>query len=178
MSAPASPGLLAGFASEEALLRAVRELRARGYTRLEAYAPYAVEGLAQALGPARDWIAPSVLLGGVVGGTGMLWLQYYAAVIDYPVNIGGRPDASWPAFIPASLEMAVLVAVIAGVVAMLAGNGLPRLHHPLFSVAQFERASRDGFFVLVCADDPLFEAQRARGDLDALGALQIDEVPA
>ncbi len=182
MNAPQCHGLLAEFASEDALLAAVRGLRAQGYARLEAYTPYAIEGLVDALGaqraPLRSRLAFWVLLGGLCGGLGMLALQYYAAAVAYPINVGGRPDASWPAFLPAALEMTILFAAVFGVLAMLLANGLPRLHHPLFAVQRFERASRDGLFVLVRADDATFDRARTPRDLGALDALHVDEVPA
>jgi hypothetical protein len=178
MSNPLRYGCMAEFASAEALLAAVAHLRAAGYTRLEAYAPYPVEGLAEALGPVRDRVALLTLLGGLFGGFGTLALQYYAAVVDYPINVGGRPDASWPAFIPAALEMTFLFAALAGVIGMLAGNGLPQLYHPVFHVERFTAASRDGFFVLLRADDPRWAGDTPPRAFDTLGALAIEEVPA
>lgn len=182
MSAADCHGILAEFADGPALLAAVHDLRQSGYERLEAYTSHPIEGLSEALGvlpgPFYSRIPFWVLLGGLCGGFGTLALQYYSAVISYPINVGGRPDASWPAFIPAALEMTLLFAAIFGVVAMLVGNGLPRLHHPLFAIARFEKASRDGFFVLIRGDDPHFTAARTRDDLVALDALHVDEVPA
>ena len=169
-------GWLARFDDAGALLLAVRELRGMGYTRLEAYTPYPVDGLAGALGPMRNRIPLLVLLGGLVGGFGTLWLEYYASVIDYPINVGGRPNASWPAFIPAALEMTILFAALFGIAGMLIANGLPRLNHPLFDVARFDLASRDGFFLWLRADDPCFDAQQAYTDLQRLAPLAIDEV--
>lgn len=169
-------GWLVRFESADALLLAVHELRGRGYTCLEAYTPYAVEGLAEALGPVRNRIPLLMLLGGLAGGLGTLGLEYYSAVIDYPLNVGGRPDASWPAFVPAALEMTILFAVLAGVIGLLVANDLPRFNHPLFDVADFERASRDGFFLWLRADDPRFEAQQAHDDLARLSPIAIDRV--
>ena len=171
-------GYMAQFDSAETLRGAALQLRHAGYTRLEAYTPFAVDGLAEALGPMRNRIPLLVLLGGLVGGIGTLVLQYYSAVIDYPIDVGGRPAASWPAFIPAALEMAILFAVVAGVIGMLAGNGLPRLYHPTFNVERFAAASRDGFFMVIRADDPCYDADAVRQSLADLGPLAIDEVPA
>ncbi|MGN2248613.1 DUF3341 domain-containing protein [Frateuria sp. GZRe14] len=176
MSTLHEQGWLARFDHAEALLMAVRELRGRGYTQLEAYTPYPVEGLAQALGPMRNRIPLLVLLGGLVGGFGTLLLEWYASVIDYPINVGGRPDASWPAFIPAALEMTILFAALFGVVGLFFANGLPRLNHPLFDVPCFEAASRDGFFVWLRADDPRFDATLAHDDLARLAPLAIERV--
>lgn len=177
MNAPRDHGCLAQFASVPALLAAVTQLRADGYTRLEAYTPFAVDGLAEALGPARNRIPLLMLLGGLVGGLGTLALQYYAAVIDYPIDVGGRPDASWPAFIPAALEVTILFAALAGIVGMLVGNGLPRLSHPLFNSTRFEAASRDGLFVLLRADDPRYDAERVLREFERLDPLHVEQVP-
>jgi hypothetical protein len=175
MSAPY--GCLAQFASAPTLLAAVKKLRMDGYTRLEAYTPFAVDGLAEALGPVRNRIPLLMLLGGLVGGLGTLALQYYAAVIDYPIDVGGRPDASWPSFIPAALEMTILFAALAGIIGMLLGNGLPRLNHPLFGSERFVAASRDGLFVLLRADDPRYEVDRVLHDLARLDPLHVEQVP-
>jgi hypothetical protein len=171
-------GCMAEFASAEALLAAVRQLRLEGYTKMEAYSPMPVEGLAEALGPVRDRIPLLMLLGALFGGFGTLALEYYSAVIDYPIDVGGRPNASWPAFIPAALEMTILFATLAGVIGMLVSNRLPRLNHPVFNVARFSDASRDGFFLVLRSDDPRYDAKRARRDLTALAASNVDEVPA
>jgi ActD protein len=174
MSAPY--GCLAQFASVPALFAAVKQLRMDGYTRLDAYTPFAVDGLAEALGPIRNRIPLLMLCGGLVGGLGTLALQYYAAVIDYPIDVGGRPDASWPAFIPAALEMTILFAALAGIIGMLAGNGLPRLNHSLFNSERFAAASRDGLFVLLRADDPRYEVDRVLHDLERLDPLHVEQV--
>jgi hypothetical protein len=173
MSGLREQGWLARFDDADALLLAVRELRGLGYTRIEAYTPYAVEGLAEALGPVRNRIPLLVLLGGLCGGFGTLFLQWYASVVDYPIDVGGRPDASWPAFVPAALEMTILFAALFGIVGMFVANGLPRLHHPLFAVPEFDAASRDGFFLWLRADDPRFDAPQAHADLERLAPLAI-----
>ena len=170
-------GCLAQFASVPALLAAVKQLRMDGYTRLEAYTPFAVDGLAEALGAGRNRIPLLMLCGGLMGGLGTLALQYYAAVVDYPIDVGGRPDASWPAFMPAALEMTILFAALAGIIGMLVGNGLPRLNHPLFGSERFEAASRDGLFVLLRADDPRYEVDRVLRDLGRLAPLHVEQVP-
>jgi hypothetical protein len=176
MSALHEQGWLARFDDAEALLLAARELRGLGYTQMEAYTPYPVEGLAQAFGPVRNRIPLLVLLGGLCGGFGTLFLEWYASVVDYPIDVGGRPDASWPAFVPAALEMTILFAALFGIVGMFVANGLPRLNHPLFAVPGFDAASRDGFFLWLRADDPRFDAQRAHADLERLAPQAIDEV--
>jgi len=171
-------GLLAEFPSAESLCAAVRHVRARGWTRVEAYTPFAIEGLDEIIGADKRWIAPLTLLGGIVGGAATYFLQWYAAVVDYPINIGGRPLNSWPAFIPATFEITILGAAIAAVVTMLVLNGLPRLYHPLFEVEEFELASRNRFFLCLPARDPVFAPGFARDLLGELHPLLLREVPA
>jgi len=178
MSDPHLYGVLAEFATAEQLLAAVA--RARTETRhavLEAYSPVPVEGLVEALGPRKaDRIPFWMLLGAIAGGAGTFALEWYAAVWDYPINVGGRPTGSWPAFLPPAIEMAVLGAALFGVLAMLISNGLPRWHHPLFEVESFRRASNDRFFLLLRAIDPKFDPRRAREILQTLTPLTVREV--
>jgi hypothetical protein len=171
-------GLLAEFPSAESLSAAAKEARANGYTRLEAYSPFPIEGLEEVLGTRRSWIAPATLLGGLLGGGGTYLLQWYAAVIDYPINVGGRPLHSWPAFIPPTFEITILGAALAAVLAMLVQNGLPRLYHPLFEVDEFELASRNRFFLCLPAHDPVFAPGPARTLLEQLQPMLLREVPA
>ena len=178
MSGPGVYGLLAEFPSADALCAAARPARAHGYTRVEAYSPFAIEGLDDIVGADKGWIAPLTLLGGIAGGAGTYFLQWYAAVVDYPVNIGGRPLHSWPAFIPATFEITILGAAVAAVLAMLLLNGLPQLYHPLFEVEEFELASRNRFFLCLPARDPVFAPGPARDLLEELQPLLLREVPA
>ena len=171
-------GLLAEFPSADSLCAAARHAREHGYTRVEAYSPFAIEGLDEIVGADKGWIAPLTLLGGLLGGAGTYFLQWYAAVVDYPINIGGRPLHSWPAFIPATFEITILGAAVAAVLAMLVLNGLPRLHHPLFEVEEFELASRNRFFLCLPARDPVFAPGPARDLLQELRPLLLCEVPA
>jgi len=179
MSDPHLYGVLAEFTSAEQLLAAA--VRARTETRhaiLEAYSPLPVDGLVEALGPRKpDRIPFWMLLGAIAGGAGTFALEWYSAVWNYPINVGGRPTGSWPAFLPPAIEMAVLGAAFFGVLAMLIGNGLPRWHHPLFAIKSFERATDDRFFLLIRAIDPAFDAQHAREFLQTLTPLTIREVP-
>ena len=178
MSGHALYGLLAEFPSADALCAAARHARENGYTRVEAYSPFAIEGLDDIVGADKGWIAPLTLLGGIAGGAGTYFLQWYAAVVDYPVNIGGRPLHSWPAFIPATFEITILGAAVAAVLAMLLLNGLPQLYHPLFEVEEFELASRNRFFLCLPARDPVFAPGPARDLLEELQPLLLREVPA
>jgi Protein of unknown function (DUF3341) len=170
-------GLLAEFTSVEPLVAAVASTREAGYRRLDAYAPFPVHGLAEALGFHRTRVPLLVLIGGIVGGGGGYLLQYWTMVIAYPINVGGRPLHSWPSFIPVTFEMIVLVAGLTAVLGMLALNGLPMPYHPLFHVEAFARATQDRFFLCIEAADPQFELQRTREFLAALGAEEVYEVP-
>lgn len=168
--------LMAEFASADRLLAAARHVRAAGYRHAEAYSPFPIEGLAEALGDEGSSVPFFTFLGGLFGGAGGYFMQWYAAVIDYPVNIAGRPLNSWPMFIPVTFEMAVLGAAFAAVVAMLAGCGLPRLRHPLFAAPEFELATRNRFFLCLRSDDPAFEPEQARRLLQELEPMACVEV--
>jgi hypothetical protein len=171
-----SYGLLAQFSSAEQLLQAALQTRSESPdARIEAFSPFPIQGLDEALGAAGSPIPGLMALGGLLAGVGTFLLEGYSAVMDYPINVGGRPLGSWPAFVPPAVEMAVLGAVLFGVVAMLAANGLPRLHHPLFEVPEFERASTDGFFLLLRSSAEDIDATRTF--LETLSPLAIYEVP-
>src|SRR5688500_3686610 len=142
-------GLLAEFEHPEQLLAAASRAREAGYKRVQAYTPIPVDGLVEALGQTPTQLPRLVLLGGIVGGIIGYALQYYASVIAYPVNVGGRPLHSWPAFGPIVFELIVLGAALTAVLGMLALNGLPMPHHPLFAVPEFKLASRDRFFLCI-----------------------------
>lgn len=171
-------GLLASFDGAEPLLGAVRELRARGYRCLDAYTPFPVEGLPQALGLRRSRMPLVMLAGGLVGGVGAYLLQWWTAVVDYPINVGGRPLHAWPAFIPVTFEMTILFAALAGVAALFLRCGLPRLHHPLFDIPDFTLATRNRFFLAIEAQDGCFDRHRTARTLRELGALRVMELPA
>jgi hypothetical protein len=169
-------GVMAEFRTAHALLAAARQARTAGWRGVEAYAPYPVEGLAEAVGSPRDRVPLYALLGGLVGGIGGYLLQWYAAAVDYPLNVGGRPLHSWPSFIPATFELTVLGAAFAAVFGMLIANGLPRLRHPVFDAPDFEQATRHRFFLCLRAGDDGFDAQRARQFLAELAPLAVNEV--
>lgn len=169
-------GLLAEFADAGQLRGAVLRARHERYADIEAYSPYPVDGLAEAMGVRRAHVPFWMLLGAIGGGGFTYWLEWFSAAVNYPVNVGGRPAFSWPAFLPPALEMALLWVVLAGVAALLIGNRLPRVHHPLFAVSEFDRATSDRFFLLLRVDDPNFEPRQAREFLQTLSPLSISEV--
>jgi hypothetical protein len=171
-------GLAAEFATADELLEAVRKARADGYAQVEAYAPFPVEGMDELVGMKRNHVPLITLLGGLAGGAGTYFLQWYSAVIDYPINVGGRPLNSWPSFLPPTFEITVLGAALAAVIGMLALNGLPRLHHPLFALEEFALATRNRFFICLPARDPAFDPARGAQLLAGLKPLWQREVPA
>jgi Protein of unknown function (DUF3341) len=169
-------GIIAEFPSPERLLEAVKRSRAAGYQVMEAYTPYPVEGLVEAIGHGPSRVPLLVLIGGILGGAGGYALQYWASVIEYPLNIGGRPFHSWPAFIPATFEMTILVAGIFAVLGMLILNGLPMPYHPVFNVPRFELASRDRYFLMLLRRDPLFHAEKTLDFMNTLEATEVTRV--
>ena len=169
-------GLLAEFDSAQALVTATHQAYATGYRRMDAYTPFPVEGLADALGFRKTRVPLIVLLGGILGGTGGYFMLYYSAVISYPINVGGRPFHSWPAFIPITFELTILGAALFAVLGMLALNGLPMPYHPVFNAPRFALASRDRFFLCIEATDPLFDSERTRGFLIGLQPREVAEV--
>lgn len=171
-------GLLADFSSADDLLAAVRMARRDGYRQLEAYTPFSVEGLPEALALSPNRVPMISLIGGVLGGVGAFALQWYSAVVDFPINSGGRPLNSWPAFIPVTFEVTVLGAALATFFGMLALNGLPNLRHALFEVPEFDLASRNRFFLCVRSSDALFSESSTRAWLDKLHPVRVLTVPA
>jgi hypothetical protein len=170
-------GLLAEFQTAEEILRATRQARLQGYTQMDAYSPYPVEGLADELGLGRSNIPFVVLVAGIVGAVVGFFMQYYSMAVDYPLNVGGRPHNSWPVFIPIAFEVLVLVAGLAALFGMLFLNGLPRPYHPVFNVPRFARASQDRFFLCIEADDSKFDRAATRDFLAGLGPAEVTEVP-
>jgi hypothetical protein len=170
-------GLMAEFGDEEALMDAVRRTRGAGYEQIDAYTPFPIEGLNEALGAKRNWVPLITLVGGIIGLLGGYFLQYWAAAIAYPINVGGRPLNSWPYFIPITYEVTILIAAWSSLIGMLILNGLPRPYHPTFNVPEFARASQDRFFVVVQADDPHFEYAGTRAFLQDLAPGRVYDIP-
>jgi hypothetical protein len=171
-------GLLAEFESAQALLDAAHQAHAAGYTKTDAYSPFPIHGLAEALGFRERAVAPIVFLGGLTGCAAGYLLQYWTQVIDYPMNVGGRPYHSWVSFIPPTFETTILFGAFAAVLGMLALNGLPQPYHPVFHAERFHLATRDAFFLAIEADDPRYDAERTRAFLAGLKAREVVELEA
>lgn len=169
-------GVMAEFAEPEQLLHAARTAYQAGYRKMDAYSPYAIEGVAEAIGFHKTRVPLIVLLGGIAGALTAYGMQWYSAVISYPLNVGGRPLHSWPAFVPITFELTVLFAAIAGVVGMLAMNGLPKPYHPVFNAPEFKLASQTRFFLCIEADDHVFKAEEVREFFLSLGPVKVMEV--
>src|SRR5579859_3086988 len=169
-------GVMGEFSTPEDLLAATRKTREAGYKHVEAYTPFPVEGLSEAVGFKWTAVPLLTLMGGVGGGLTGFGLQYWVAGIAYPLNIGGRPFNSWPAFIPVTFEMTVLGAALCAVFGMLALNRLPQPHHPVFNVKRFVHATTDRFYLCIEARDPKFHIAETVRFLQGLQPHHVSEV--
>jgi hypothetical protein len=174
---PTVYGLLAEFDTPNALVHAAHRAYADGYRRLDAYSPFPIEELSEALNFRRTRMPLVMFFGGLLGCVGGFLMQYWCMAVSYPINIGGRPLNSWPAWIPVTFELTVLISALSGVFGLLGLCGLPRPHHPLFAVPGFARATRDRFFLCIEATDPKFDPQLTRQFLGGLHAREVTEVP-
>jgi len=177
MSESSVYGLMAEFDSPQELLTAAHKAHGAGYKQMDAFSPFPVEGLADAIGFHKDSVALVTLIGGIIGGLSGYLLQYYVSVISYPLNVGGRPYHSWPSFIIVTFEMTILFGGLSAVIGMLALNGLPMPYHPVFNVPEFAKASDNKFFLVVFSSDPKYDAARTREFLRGLAPRAISEVP-
>ena len=169
-------GLMAEFDSVNSLVDAANRTREAGYKRIDAYSPFPVEGLAEAIGFHHDEVPLVVLIGGLIGGLSGYLMQYWISVVSYPVNVGGKPYHSWPAFIVPTFELTILFAGIFAVFGMLALNGLPQPYHPVFNVARFALASRNRFFLCIEARDRQFDLAETRRFLETLEPREVTVV--
>ena len=169
-------GLAAEFDTGEELFHAAEKAYRQGYRKMDGFAPFPVEGLAEVLGK-RNHLPLLVLLGGILGGVGGYYMQWYANIVSYPINIGGRPMHSWPSFIPITFELTVLSAALMAFFGSLFLSGLPRPYHPMFNLPEFERASQDRFFLCIETGDAEFDPVRTRKFLQSLNPLRVAEVP-
>lgn len=170
-------GVIAEFQDAQSLLTAAKATREAGFTSIDAYSPFPVHGLSEAIGFHKSRLSAVVLTMGAIGGLGGFFMCWYANVIQYPLNIGGKPFNSWPAWIPITFECTILLAAFGAVFGMLALNGLPMPYHPVFNVDRFEQASRDRFFLVVQARDPKFEVESVYAFLEKFHPREVTDVP-
>lgn len=169
-------GLMAEFDDPTHIVSAARRAYEEGYRNMDAYTPFPIEELTEVMRIRHTRLPLIVLIGGVVGCIGGFLLCYWASAIVYPLNIGGRPLNSWPAFIPVTFECTILLAALSAVLGMLALNGLPQPYHPVFNVPNFEQASRDRFFLCIESTDPKFDVKTTLEFMKSLGAREVNEV--
>jgi hypothetical protein len=170
-------GLMAEFANPTDIVAAAKRTHEAGYRKIDAYSPFPIEELAEAIGFHRDGVALVTLVGGLLGMFSGYLLQYWIHAINYPINVGGRPFNSWPAFIVVTFEMTILFAGLSAVFGMLALNGLPMPYHPAFNVERFVFASKDRFFLIIFSSDAKYDAVATRRFLESLEPRSIAEVP-
>jgi hypothetical protein len=169
-------GLMAEFEDPNTLVAAAHRAYHEGYRRMDAYTPFPIEELHEALGLHHTRLPLIVLIGGLIGGIGGYSLQYWVSAVAYPMNVGGRPLHSWPAFIPITFECTILAAALSAVLGMLALNRLPMPYHPVFNVPRFALASRNRFFLCIETGDPKFDHEATRAFLETLGAREVTTV--
>jgi hypothetical protein len=169
-------GLMAEFPDPASVVAAARQVREAGYRKVDAFSPYPIEALSEALEFHKSRLPLLVLMGGAAGLVGGYGLQYWTSVIDYPLNIGGRPFHSWVSFIPVTFEVTILLAALTAVLGMLALNGLPEPYHPVFNVPRFALASKDRFFICIEATDPQFDHDETWRFLASLGPREVTDV--
>jgi Protein of unknown function (DUF3341) len=169
-------GVMAEFESPTDLVAAAHKVYSLGYRRINGYSPFPIEELSEAIGFTKTSLPLIVFIGGVVGGLSGFFMQYWIEVIDYPINVGGKPTNSWPAFIPITFEMTVLFAAFSAVLGMLILNKLPQPYHPVFNLPNFALATRDRFFLAVEANDPKFKHGEVVDLLKSLNATAVNDV--
>lgn len=169
-------GVMAEFDNPTDLVRAANAANAEGYRKMDAYSPYPIEELHHALHLHRNKLPLIVLLGGICGGLTGFLLQVYITVYNFPTNIAGRPLFSWPMYIVITFELTVLFASASATFGLLALCGFPTPYHPVFNVPRFEKATSDGFFLCIEAEDPLFELDKTKSFLSGLDPKEVSEV--
>ena len=167
----------AEFDSVDMVISAAHRVHEAGYRKIDAYSPFPLEELSEAIGFEKNGVALVCLIGGLLGCTAAFTLQWWINSVSYPINIGGRPFYSWPSFIIVAFEMTILFSGLSAVFGMIALNGLPMPYHPVFNVPQFDAASRDKFFIIIFSSDKNYDPVRTRAFLESLSPLSVSEVP-
>ncbi|GMW03199.1 MAG: hypothetical protein AMXMBFR84_43340 [Candidatus Hydrogenedentota bacterium] len=173
---PKTFGIMGEFDNPESIVHAAQKAYGAGYRKLEAYTPFPIHGLAEAVGFKRTWLPVIVLIGGLTGAATGFLMQVIGMTFHYPFEIAGRPLFSWPAFIPITFELGILFAAFSCVFGMLALNGLPQPYNPVFNAKGFERASRDAFFLCIEAVDGKYDEQEVKSFMESLGAKNVQVV--
>ncbi|NTU79593.1 MAG: DUF3341 domain-containing protein [Chloroflexales bacterium] len=171
-------GVMAEFKTPEELVAAAHRAKAAGYSKMDAYSPFPIEEVIEEVAPGNTGVPILVLIMGITGALTGFSVQYFGNIVDWPMNIGGRPlnISNWPAMIPITFELGILFAAFTAAISMVVLNGLPMPYHPVFNAPRFERASQDGFFLCIESTDPLFDRAQTSQFLRALGPSQVSEV--
>lgn len=170
-------GIMAEFDTPTELVDAANKVRLAGYTKTDAFSPFPLHEIDEALGIKRSILPLLVLCGGVSGLLLGVGLQVFVHYIDYPLNVGGRPYLSWPSFVPPAYELTILLAGFTAVFGMLFLNGLPRPYHPVFNVPRFALATREKFFLIIEAADPNYNYDDVRSFMETLDPQEVFDVP-
>ena len=173
---PQVHGLIAEFDDPETLVKATTKAHEAGYRAMDAYSPFPIHGLAEAMGVKGTHVSKFTLVGGLAGAATGFGMQWFASAWHYPYSIGGKPLNSWPAFMPITFELTILFAAFSALGSMLLMNGLPRPYHPIFNAKRFERASSDGFFLCIETTDAQYDTDQTKSFLEGLGPVEVSEV--
>ncbi|MBK6749910.1 MAG: DUF3341 domain-containing protein [Pyrinomonadaceae bacterium] len=170
-------GIMAEFDTATELVDAAREARDAGYTKTDAFSPFPLHEIDEALGIKRSILPYLIFAGGLTGLLSGLGLVYFVHVFDYPIIVGGRPHFSLPAFIPPMYELTILFSAAVAVFGMLFLNGLPAPYHPVFNVPRFALATREKFFLIIEAKDEKYDYEKTRSFMESLKAQEVFDVP-
>jgi hypothetical protein len=173
---PKVHGMIAEFDDPDQLVEATAKAYKAGYRQMDAYSPFPIHGLAEAMGVHKTAVAPITLMGGLTGAAAGFTMQWFASTVHYPYDIGGKPFNSWPSFVPIMFELTILFGAFAALGSMLLLNGLPMPYHPIFNAKRFERASSDGFFLCIERGDRQYDPEKTKAFLSGLGPVEVSEV--
>lgn len=175
-STPPLHGILAEFENPGHLMHAAQSVNKSGYRKFDTFSPFPIHGMDKAMSIRKSKLGWIVLGHGLLGFSGAIVMMYFMSVIDYPLNISGKPFFNAPAWVPITFELTILLSAFGAVFGMFFLNGLPRLNHPLFGSERFKRATDDGFFLCIESEDPRFEPQAVRDLLNGLGATHVEDI--